>query len=1105
MLYSWVQAGRRGAVLGLLALAFAAGSAFAQAGRIEGTVHSAVTGNPLPNAQVTVVGRTLSATSDERGFYRISDVPPGTYSIRGAMVGYSPITVTNVVVSAGQPVTANIEMSPAVVSLEEVVVTGTIGATKKADLPFTVASVKSEDIPVPQDNALTSLQGKVAGALVVSGTGRPGGAPTILLRGATAIDASGRSQEPLYVVDGVILGSGMVDLSSLDIESVEIVKGAAAASLYGSRAASGVVQIKTRRGESLAEDQVNFTVRSEYGANQLPAKFDLALHHQFKLSGDQFVEKDGSLCSWLECATSPVLAGQGITGVGADTSATQWNTYQDVAWPGQTYDQVARFFNGGNIAQQYVAAEGRSGNTNFHASWTNLRQKGVMMGQNGETRNNFRINVDQSVGTTFGIGASAFYSYDKQDANNGPLFDLTRMPAGVDLLSLNKCPATGTCKPWQKPRMIPSPSNPDSLIQDPNDVWVQPDPFNNESPNPLYSSLNADNFAYRGRFLGSASARFTPFSWVTFDASASYDRLDYKRQNYVFKGYKTTTPSVNTNQGNLLRRNELTTAFNASADMTLTHTFGDLATRTQFRYLSEYDDYDWTQANGSQFAVADVPTLDNLDPNKISAGSGVQPVRADGYFAITNLIYKDRYIVDALVRNDGSSLFGPDARRQWYFRLAGAWRLAQDLKIRGLDELKLRAAYGTAGGRPNFAAQYETYSVSSGQVSPVTLGNKNLKPELSKEVELGTDILIAGRIGLTVDYSNRQTSDQLLQVPLPAYAGFTSQWQNAGTLSGHTWEATLDVGLVQSRNVNWSAKVLFDRTRSQITDLSVPPFTYGIPAQQGLEAIFYARKGEDVGTFYGFKYATSCADLLGALPCDQFAVNNDGLLVWVGSGGSLSNPQWGTSGPTFGFKGQRRALMWGSPIVGWGLDRFTGDTTNFLPIGKTTPDFHLGVSNTQRVKGLTVYGLLEWTQGISVYNLPQQWSIFKTYAGIMDQSGVPANDQKPIGYYNQLYGLVGLVPVNFFVQDGSFAKVREVSLTYRFDQDQLAGIGFLRAFDGLSISVIGRNLLTFTPYNGYDPETGYNGGDTGSAAIARADGYQYPNFRTFSAAIQVNF
>jgi hypothetical protein len=197
--------------------------------------------------------------------------------------------------------------------------------------------------------------------------------------------------------------------------------------------------------------------------------------------------------------------------------------------------------------------------------------------------------------------------------------------------------------------------------------------------------------------------------------------------------------------------------------------------------------------------------------------------------------------------------------------------------------------------------------------------------------------------------------------------------------------------------------------------------------------------------------------------------------------------------------------MWGSPVIGWGLDPFTGDTTNLLKVGKTNPDFHMGFSSTVGWHNVTLYGLLEWVKGISVYNVPQQWAVFRSYAAIMDQSGVAAADQKPLGYYNQLYGLAPLVPASYFVQDGSFAKLREVSLQYRFDREALAHIGFLRNFNGIAVSVIGRNLLTFTKYNGYDPEVGFDGGDTGSAAIARVDGYQYPNFRNFSFSITINY
>jgi TonB-linked SusC/RagA family outer membrane protein len=1076
------------------AVVLAAPVAMAQTGRIEGSVRDALNERPLAGARVSVVGTQLSATTGASGTYAIDNVPARVVSVRVTMLGYQPLTIASVEVSPGATATTNATLQQAVINLAEVVVTGLVGETERVKLATDVARLDVADMPVPRADALSAMQGKVAGAVVMSGSGRPGSSPTVLLRGPTSIDASGRSQEPLYVVDGVILGSEVGDLDALDIESIEVVKGAAAASLYGSRAQNGVISIKTRRG-AYVPGEIRFTVRTEGGTNGLPGKFDLAQHHQFLMnaSGTRFIDNAGLECDWLACSTV-ALAGQ-QKGAGA---ANQWNTYQNQRWPGQTYDQVARFFEGGNFYQQYVAAEGRSGSTNFHASWSNAREEGVMTGQQGLWRNNLRMNLDQALGSTFRLSASTFYSRSKQDNRSGALFDLTRMPAGVDLLALNQCPATGTCRPWQQPRTLPGGG------QDPNDVYLQPDPFNSESPNPLYAAFNGSDFVYRGRFLASTDLRWQPRDWLSFDGNVSYDRLDYKNETYTFKGYKTINPSPNTNLGNLSRNNQLTEAFNASVDATLSHRFGDVATRTQFRYLAEYDDFDFANATGRQFTVGDTPTIDNTNPALTTAGSGLTKVRADGYFAITNLEYKERYIFDALARNDGSSLFGPEARRHWYYRVAGAWRLTQDFQVPHVDELKLRAAYGTAGGRPRFEAQYETYSVSGGQVTPVTLGNRELRPEYSKELEVGVDLLAVGRVGLTVNYARTVTEDQILQVPLPAFAGFQSQWRNAGTLESKTWEASLDLQLARTRAVTWSARVLFDRTRQRITALDVPQFAYGSFGGNATD-VFFARKGEEIGTYYGTKFAKSCADLLGALPCSEFAVNDDGLLVWVGPGGSLSNPQWGTTGPSFGFNGQSRQLLWGSPVIGWGLDPLTGDTTKFLPIGKTTPDFHVGVSSTIGWKKLTLYGLLEWVHGISVYNVPQQWSVFKTYAGIMDQSGVPAAEQKPIGYYNTLYGLTTLTPDNFFVQDGSFAKLRELSLQYRFDRDQLARIGLLRGFDGIAISVIGRNLLTFSGYNGYDPEVGSGGGATGSAAIARVDGYQYPNFRNVSVSVTVTY
>ena len=1096
MRYKWLWTSSGAVVLALLALATIATPALAQTGSIEGTVRNAQTAAPVGGARVIVVGTDLAATTNPDGYYRINDVPAGTHEVRAAIIGYTAVTVGNVSVAVGLPVTLNIQLQPSIIRLDEVVVTGVIGETQRAKLPFTVESISGDELEVPQVDAVSAISGKVAGATVVRGTGRPGAAPTILLRAPTSIDASGRSQEPLFVVDGVILGESMVDLDALDIENIEVIKGAAAASLYGSRAASGVVQIQTRRGSGLPQEEIRFTVRSEFGMSQLPGKFDAPLHHQHLMTADgsQFVDASGNPCDWLECPS--------VQPNGTD----DWDTFMVGAWPGTTYDNVDRFFDPGNFYQNYLAAEGRSGGTNFHASWSNLREEGVLMGKEGFRRNNFRVNVDQRLGTSFKIGASAFYSRSTQDffgeSQGNTLFDLTRMPAGVDLLSLNACPSTGTCDAWQEPRLLPDGT------QDPNDVYLNPDPSNNESPNPLYETLNIDDQVTRGRFLGSANVRWSPLHWLSVDGNVSYDRLDYKNQYYRFKGFKSITPSSDTQGGGLERIHRLTEAFNASANLTLNYRFGDLATRAQFRYLMEWDEYQFTNAGSDRFAVADVPTLDNLETAQIYLfESGLEPVRADAYFGIVNFDYKDRFIVDALVRNDGSSLFGPEERRQWYWRLAGAWRVTESFQVPAMDELKLRLAYGTAGGRPRFNAQYETYEVSGGQVSPQTLGNRNLKPEYSQELEAGVDMLMFGMAGLSVTYAKTKTTDQILLVPLQGYAGFESQWQNAGTLESNTWEAMLDLQLVQTRSVTWNAKVLFDRTRQEITELTVPPFTYGVGGQ-AMGDVFYARPGESLGQFYGMNYATSCDHLLGGAPCDEFAVNDDGLLVWVGPGGSLDNPQWGTSRTDpFGFLGTNQTLMWGTPFFGWGTDRVSGDTTTFLPSGNTQPNYSLGFSTTVSFGGLSLYGLIESVQGFDVYNQPQQWAIFKNYGGIEDQikNNVPESQWKPLGYYGALYGVAGLSPVNWFLQDGSFTKLREVSLKYRFSRDQLAGVSFLRWSDGIAISAIGRNLITWSSYNGYDPETGRGGGDTGSAAIARVDGYNYPNFRTFTFALEVNF
>jgi len=271
---------------------------------------------------------------------------------------------------------------------------------------------------------------------------------------------------------------------------------------------------------------------------------------------------------------------------------------------------------------------------------------------------------------------------------------------------------------------------------------------------------------------------------------------------------------------------------------------------------------------------------------------------------------------------------------------------------------------------------------------------------------------------------------------------------------------------------------------------------------QQLGEVFYARAGEAVGTFYGGKAPRSCADLPSSVPCDGFEVNKDGLLVWTGGSG-FDNPQWGTNGPVV----NGATTKWGTPFLGTCIDSSTGEESTYCPVGNSLPDYNLGISTTLTYHGLTLYALLNRSSGFDVYNQPLQWGFFKRMTGYYDQdaNAAPA-DKNPLGYYDAWYSATGGLGIsNLFVEDGTFTKLREVSLAYHVSQDQLASLGILSKFQGIDLNLSGRNLMTWTDYRGYDPEVGETGGDTGSAAIARVDGYQYPNFRTFTAAIGLIF
>lgn len=1013
-------------------------------GSIQGTVRS-TEGTPIAGAQVSLEGTRLGGVTNRNGRYQILNVPPGTYAAIAQSIGYATVRREQLAVDAGGTVTGDFEMRTLVLTLSEVVVTGVTEATTRASIPFAVARVGKEEMVVPPKNAIASIQGRVAGAGVIAGE-QPGSDVSILLRTPTSIN---RSTTPLFVVDGVIMTESSADLSTLDIESVEVVKGAAAASLYGSRAASGVVQIRTARGGSLPADQTRFTLRSEYGSSDIPRPIKFAQYHNFQMNAQgEFLDASGQVVPRALAAT------------------TQFGI-QDQPYPGPTFQHVNSLYNPGDVTTLTGTFGYNSGTTSWLATVSRQHEFGVVRENDGYRRTDFRVNLDHRVRHDLSLSVSAFHMRSTRDElPGGVLFDFVFLAPDVDLLQ-------------------PDPDGTRYAFQ-PDDAGIR--------VNPLYQIVTQDRETRRLRTMASADLSYHPLTWVSFDLNASFDRSDRRGFWWIPKGVK--TPDNPTGDPGFVRQDAaVDDGLNASLGMSVSRDFGLLSTRTTLRGIIEREDEDSIRAEGQDLAVGGIPRLDALQVPRIESVD--RKIRSSGYFLNTDLNWDDRYIVNALVRRDGSSLFGPEERWHTYYRASAAYRMAQEpwWPFEQLNEFKLRYSRGTAGGRPNFADQFEVFSIlSGGGVSLATLGNKALKPEQSTEQEFGVDLVAFERLSLELTHARQTTRDQLVNVPLPSLFGFTSQWQNAGTIQGTTWEGTLTARLLESPRVRWSMTLVADRTRNKIVEYDRPCHTNSTGGADG-SGLGWRCAGEQIGNIYTRRHLRSLDDLaehrggLHVNSADAFQVNDDGLLVPVGVGNSwtegVSNSLWGTKVNIDGIN-----YDWGIPFQLLDLN----NNPARVRTGDGNPDFRWGLSNQFQWRGFTVYALVDGQMGGDVYNGTKQRMYQWLRHADEDQVGKSEERKKPAVYYTGgLYN--GNNAIDWFLEDGTYVKLREVSLRYSVPRD----FALLRTLkmDRLVLALIGRNLHTWTGYTGYDPEIG--------DVTDREDSFDYPRYRTLTASIEIAF
>jgi hypothetical protein len=719
------------------------------------------------------------------------------------------------------------------------------------------------------------------------------------------------------------------------------------------------------------------------------------------------------------------------------------------------------------------------------------------------------------VGDDWTISLGTFYARGTQ-FRDGEWFRLTRVPAGVDLMRRD---SEGR-------------------------LFIRSNPLNQgaQNENPLYDNENREGRNDQDRFLGSFSTKYSPLPWLDFDANANFDRRRTSGYTLTDRGFRVTAVGQNNNHLGALGQTSTgdqsyNIGLNATARQNDAFGMRDLAMRYNVRYGYDQQDGEFngtanSPIGGNTLAVPGLNSLDNVTV-LTSPSSGSSSIRGIAVLGGAAADYKGRYIVDGLYRMEGSSLFGADERWHPYYRGSFAWIASDEpwwpMK-RALTQFKPRVSIGTAGNRPRFSAQYETFTIGTGgTVSGTTLGNRNLKPENTTETEYGVDAELYGKYGLTATYARSITEDEIIQFPPPASSGFSNQWRNGGQVDNKTWELSFNAPIIIRRNFTWTTRASYDRNRSIITGLDVPPYF-----QTDESSTFRFGNQERIGTIWGKYFINDCSQLPSQFAADcggagkSYQKNDQGFIVWTGGRSprdGIKDNLWQAVQPGCMKAGAPLAVTgevacralggtitnpWAIPATSWGMPIVIRDSTGnpvLQKLGNTQPDFRASISQTFTFKRLSLYALVDGEFGRRVFNEEVHWSLGDFNVRYEDQSGKTPETAKPIGYYwrapqpDNGSGVGGFYDVlgsnNVTAQKATFTKLRELSLGYAFGR--IGGVG------DWSLTLVGRNLLTMTNFLGWDPEVGSANNDLNSGAVGGVASFQYPQIRTFTATISTRF
>ncbi|QNL50843.1 SusC/RagA family TonB-linked outer membrane protein [Olivibacter sp. SDN3] len=1061
------------------------GSVYAQERRISGKVIAKDSGEPLPGVSVIVSGTTSGTTTDADGRYSLG-VPANGESLIFSYIGF----VRESIEIEGQT-QIDVELSQDAQALSEVVVTALGIERNRNELGYAAQEVRSEDIVRTRDNNFTSaLSGKVAG-LEVKQSGTMGGSTNVVMRGYKSVMFNNQA---LFVIDGTPInnettntsdqetgrggydyGNPAADINPDDIASINVLKGAAASALYGSRASNGVIMITTKKGK---KNSSNITVNSGVNIGRIDKSTFPKYQKEYgagyvnQYSEEGYPSPDGNF--WYNTVfgnSGPAL----VTPFTEDASygaafdpnlmVYQWDAFdpasptygQATPWVAAKNDPSA-FYKTAVNSMQSVTIDGGGDKTTYKVGYTRNDETGVLPNSK-ITKNMFNFSGSHDITDKLTVAANANFS--KIDG-------LGRFGTGYDGRNPNQ-----TFRQWWQTNVDIKDLENAYNREGKNITWNW---ANIDATNPIYSNNpyweRYENYQNdtRNRYFGNATLNWKPLEWLDVLGRVSFDGSNEFQEERLAIGGTTIPEYARFDQTYSEANYDLLLNFkkNITDDLSFTGLLGGNIRRN---YLSSIR----AQTNGG-LSYEGLYSLSN-SVNPIEAPVEIYERRGvDGVFANANFGYKETFFVEGSIRRDQSTTLPEGSNVYWYPSVAGNFLFSNLMKDSNwLSYGKFRVNYAEVGNDAPALSLLNVYTINTifagnPMASIATeLRNANLRPERTKSFEIGAEMNFwDARVGFDATYYRATSFDQIIPVEVSATTGYQRRWVNAGSLRNEGVEVSAFVVPVRTNDFSWTLNLNFATVKSQMVEL------------------YEENTNIQLGTFQG----------------------------GISLNATLNQP-YGT------IRGQDYVYSDGQRVVGEDGYYLFSEPNQVL--GDIIPDWTGGIQNNFKYKDLSLSFLLDIKKGGSVFSLDQYYGmatgIYPETAGLNDlgnpvrtpvaqgggvvlpgvkEDGTP-NDIRVEAYDNSVtpYGYANN-PQAGFVYDASYVKLRELALTYALPNRWLANTQF---FKGIDVSLVGRNLWILhknVPYS--DPEAGLAAGN-----LQGVQSGAYPSVRNFGFNVRMRF